>query len=55
MHALILGKARRCLQRHTRTRRSRASGAGFERIKQYGDEEQARLKVPIEIPGSTSR
>ena len=31
------------------------TGAGFERIKQYGDEEQARLNVPIEIPGSTGR
>ena len=28
------------------------TGAGFELIKQYGGEEQARLKVPIEIPGS---
>ena len=26
--------------------------AGFELIKQYGGEEQARLQVPIDIPGS---
>ena len=27
-------------------------GSGFELIKQYGGEEQARLQVPIDIPGS---